>query len=169
LRAQVNMDLQLISQGSWAEETPPEARSPSPEPVYDAHGARTNTRPLRARARLQARRDELIETLVAMAPGFRPPAGWRPPKRTKKLYVPAKAHPSQNWIGLVLGPMGQQQKEMEAKTGAKIAIRRARPPLLLDLCCVTYVAPTLLVIFVCGLPASSAAVAALVHHGHNSS
>lgn len=32
-------------------------------------------------------------------------------------------HPAYNFIGLIIGPRGKTQKELEAKTGCKIAIR----------------------------------------------
>ena len=124
-RLQVNMRLQLIAQGTWVDETPSEQRSPSPEPRYDASGNRTNTRPLRAKERLQARRDAIIEELVKTCPGYSPPLGWRPPRRSAKLYLPAKEHPHQSYIGLILGPRGKNQQEMEQTTGARIAIRCA--------------------------------------------
>lgn len=49
---QVSQKLQLIAQGKWVDETPEERRSPSPEPLYNETGARTNTREARARDKL---------------------------------------------------------------------------------------------------------------------
>jgi splicing factor 1 len=44
-------------------------------------------------------------------------------KRTKKIRIPIEEHPNYNFIGLIIGPRGKTQKELEAKTGCKIAIR----------------------------------------------
>lgn len=44
-------------------------------------------------------------------------------KRTKKIPIPVDKHPNYNFIGLIIGPRGKTQKELEAKTGCKIAIR----------------------------------------------
>lgn len=44
-------------------------------------------------------------------------------KRTKKIPIPIEKHPNYNFIGLIIGPRGKTQKELEAKTGCKIAIR----------------------------------------------
>jgi hypothetical protein len=54
---QVNQKLQLIAQGKWLDEEPEERRSPSPEPVYNEHGARTNTREQRAKDKLTRQRN----------------------------------------------------------------------------------------------------------------
>lgn len=44
-------------------------------------------------------------------------------KRVKKVPIPIEKHPNYNFIGLIIGPRGKTQKELEAKTGCKIAIR----------------------------------------------
>lgn len=44
-------------------------------------------------------------------------------KRIKKIPIPIEKHPNYNFIGLIIGPRGKTQKELEAKTGCKIAIR----------------------------------------------
>ena len=41
----------------------------------------------------------------------------------KKLYIPTKDYPGYNFFGLIIGPRGRTQKEMEAKAGVKISIR----------------------------------------------
>lgn len=57
LAPQVNQKLQLIQQGKWVDEQPEERRSPSPEPLYNESGARTNTREQRARDKLMRQRN----------------------------------------------------------------------------------------------------------------
>jgi splicing factor 1 len=44
-------------------------------------------------------------------------------KRTNKIRIPIEEHPQYNFIGLIIGPRGKTQKELENKTGCKIAIR----------------------------------------------
>jgi splicing factor 1 len=100
-------------------------RSPSPTPTYDAQGKRSNTRDLRAKQNLINERHYLIEKAVKINPQFKPPADYRTSstKRTKKIYIPIKNYPDYNFIGLIIGPRGMTQKQMEKETGAKIAIR----------------------------------------------
>eukprot|EP00978_Attheya_sp_CCMP212_P046920 scaffold420312_cov31-Attheya_sp.AAC.1 len=57
-----------------------------------------------------------------MNPAMRPP-GFVKRKRHRKIYVPVEKHPTYNFIGLIIGPRGKTQKDMENKTGCKIAIR----------------------------------------------
>ena len=124
---QVNQTIQLITQGNWLDECPHQNRSPSPEPVYDQAGVRTNTRELRTRDRLTHERDDIIIQLIKSCPSYRPPTDWRPPKKSVRLFSPQKENPGYNFIGLIIGPRGSTQKEMEKKTGAKIAIRCCSP------------------------------------------
>lgn len=49
--------MQLISQGKWVDEEPELRRSPSPEPLYNEQGARTNTREQRAKEKLLKQRN----------------------------------------------------------------------------------------------------------------
>jgi splicing factor 1 len=100
-------------------------RSLSPTPVYDKMGKRVNTREQRARNRLMNERHILIEKALTINPLFRPPADYRPlmNKRNKKLYIPLKEYPDYNFIGLIIGPRGYTQKQMEQESGARIAIR----------------------------------------------
>jgi hypothetical protein len=44
-------------------------------------------------------------------------------KPTRKLPIPVKEYPNYNFIGLIIGPRGKTQKEMEYRTGCKISIR----------------------------------------------
>jgi len=102
-----------------------ENRSPSPEPIYDGQGHRTNTREQRTKDKLNRERQKLIDKAMKLSPLFKPPADYKPPqvKKTKKIYIPVKEHPEYNFIGLIIGPRGYTQKNMEKESGAKIAIR----------------------------------------------
>jgi len=53
-------------------------RSPSPEPIYDSTGKRTNTREQRAREKLTNERQNLIERAIKLNPLFKPPADYKP-------------------------------------------------------------------------------------------
>ena len=46
-------------------------RSPSPDPVYDSKGIRTNTREQRTKEKLENRRKELIKILTELDPNYR--------------------------------------------------------------------------------------------------
>lgn len=75
-------------------ELPPEQeRSPSPPPVYDRNGIRQNTREIRLREQQLNRKEDLIEDLIKRDPRYRPPADYRPRKRTKKIFIPEKQYP----------------------------------------------------------------------------
>jgi len=102
---------------------PSPQRSPSPEPVYDRRGVRLNTREVRARERLSERRQDVIEELIKKDRSYRPPHDYRPQKKRKKLYIPQKKYPNFNFIGLVIGPRGKTQRELQAQTGCRVVIR----------------------------------------------
>lgn len=100
-------------------------RSPSPEPIYDQHGKRVNTRDQRAKDKLLVERQNLIEMAYVMNPQFKPPPDYTPvtSKKTKKIFIPIERFPEYNFIGLIIGPRGNTQKRMERETGCKISIR----------------------------------------------
>mmetsp|Transcript_4245 Transcript_4245/g.12967 ORF Transcript_4245/g.12967 Transcript_4245/m.12967 type:complete len:404 (+) Transcript_4245:78-1289(+) len=102
-----------------------ETRSPSPPPEYDRDGKRTNTRDQRVRHRLLVERQRLIEAAREENPLFRPPPDFKSMslKHHRKLFIPLKDYPNYNFIGLIIGPRGMTQKQMERDTGAKISIR----------------------------------------------
>lgn len=60
-----------------------------------------------------------------MYPGFKPPADYVPItlKKWKRIYFPIEKHPDINFLGLVVGPRGMNQRKMEKETGCKISIR----------------------------------------------
>jgi len=104
-------------------------RSPSPPPVYGADGKRRNTRAIRWRERYTSQRQDTLEQILSLTtlsshqnPSSVAPSLFRR-KRTRKIPIPIEEHPTYNFIGLIIGPRGKTQKEMENKTGCKIAIR----------------------------------------------
>ncbi|XP_017235908.1 splicing factor-like protein 1 isoform X1 [Daucus carota subsp. sativus] len=114
---------QILQANVQLDDRPDNARSPSPEPLYDNMGIRINTREFRARERLNRERQEIIALIIKRNPAFKPPADYRPPKLYKKLGIPMREFPGYNFIGLIIGPRGNTQKRMEKETGAKIVIR----------------------------------------------
>ncbi len=100
------------------------ARSPSPEPVYDKFGVRTNTRIQRHRDRLLKERNDLILKATMLNPNYKPPVGIKiNSKLEKKIPIPIDQFPEYNFFGLIIGPRGNTQKRMEKETGAHISIR----------------------------------------------
>ena len=59
---------------------------------------------------------------MSMNPATRK-SGFFKRKRHKKIRIPVEQHPTYNFIGLIIGPRGKTQKDLESKTGCKIAIR----------------------------------------------
>jgi hypothetical protein len=90
--------------------------------VYGADGKRKNTRAVRWRERYSAERHDILEELMNMNPATRK-SGLFKRKRSKKVRIPIEQHPTYNFIGLIIGPRGKTQKDLESKTGCKIAIR----------------------------------------------
>ena len=99
-------------------------RSPSPEPVYDSHGLRTNTRSARLVSRWTKERADSVERLLALSPSYQPPIGYKKnSKLERKMYIPQDRFPQYNFIGLIIGPRGNTQKALEKQSGARIVIR----------------------------------------------
>jgi hypothetical protein len=93
--------------------------------VYDAQGKRVNTKDQRAKQKLEQERAFLIEKVFKIYPSFKPPYDYRPEqaKKTMKIYIPVKKYPDYNFIGLIIGPRGMTQKQLEKESGARILIR----------------------------------------------
>jgi len=60
---------------------------------------------------------------MELIPSMRPPGFISKRKRHRKISIPVEEYPTYNFIGLIIGPRGKTQKDMESKTGCKIAIR----------------------------------------------
>jgi hypothetical protein len=72
---------------------------------------------------LTRQKGAIIEELMKINPGYQPPADFIKQKPFKKLYIPYREFPTYNFIGLIIGPRGNTQKQLEAETGCKISIR----------------------------------------------
>ncbi|KAI1291774.1 Splicing factor 1 [Halotydeus destructor] len=103
----------------------PEARSPSPEPIYNNEGKRLNTREFRTRKKLEDDRHSLIQQMSQINPVYKPPADYKPPQQkiSEKVLIPQEEYPDINFVGLLIGPRGNTLKSMERDTTAKIIIR----------------------------------------------
>ena len=97
-------------------------RSPSPPPIYNPDGSRKNTRALRWKEKYTEERSSCLEDLMSLT-NAQLPSFIAKRKRSVKIPIPVEEHPTYNFIGLIIGPRGKTQKEMENKTNCKIAIR----------------------------------------------
>ena len=87
-----------------------------------------NTRAARAARECEAARAEALETVARLCASsspasFRFPESYAPPRKTRKIFVPADSHPGYNFFGLIVGPRGNTQKQMQREFGVKIVIR----------------------------------------------
>ncbi|GLJ11914.1 hypothetical protein SUGI_0180160 [Cryptomeria japonica] len=98
-------------------------RSPSPPPIYDKSGERTNTREARKREQLDLERREAIGECLRLNPNYKPPAGYISVSKEAKISIPVKESLGQNFVGLILGPQGNTKKRLEEETGTKITIK----------------------------------------------
>ncbi|KAL3232799.1 hypothetical protein RNJ44_04715 [Nakaseomyces bracarensis] len=99
-------------------------RSPSPPPIYDNEGKRTNTREQRYKKKLLNERFKLIEVVSKFVPGYTPPDDYkRPTTFQEKYYIPVSQYPGINFVGLLLGPRGKTLRKLQEDSGCKIAIR----------------------------------------------
>lgn len=99
-------------------------RPPSPPPEYDKHGKRINTREQRAIAKLETRRTLAVLRAFELIPNYVPPRSFTGLTRSvEKFYLPVHAYPHINFIGLLLGPRGNNLRRMETESGSKISIR----------------------------------------------
>lgn len=97
-------------------------RSPSPPPIYGPDGTRKNTRANRWKEKYTEERAVCLERIMQLK-GMSAPGFLTKRKRSRKIKIPVEEHPTYNFIGLIIGPRGKTQKDMESKTGCKIAIR----------------------------------------------
>lgn len=108
---------------------PPERdRSPSPPPTYDGQGKRMNTRDLRYKKKLEDERNRIVQVISKYNPNYKAPvdmkrSGNGQAANSEKVWIPAQEFPHVNFIGLLIGPRGNELKKMERESGAKISIR----------------------------------------------
>jgi hypothetical protein len=102
----------------------PDLRSLSPEPIYDSKtGIRLNTREVRTKEKYVKEKNSIIEELILLDKNYKPPNDYRPPKKIKKIYINESDNEKHKLVGLILGPHGVTQKELEKKSGCRISVR----------------------------------------------
>ena len=119
---QINESLLTVVQDARAMEQNPN-RSPSPPPKYDSSGKRTNLREVRMRDTLLEKRSKIIEEMMKLNPTVMPPMDFLKTKPIRRIYLPKQTNPLYNPIGLIIGPRGNTQKQLEQETGCKISVR----------------------------------------------
>jgi splicing factor 1 len=102
----------------------PDLRSPSPDSAYDpSTGQNINPREARAREKYTTEKNFIIEELLKLDKTFIAPADYKPPIKKRKIYLPDADLGETNYIGLIIGPGGKTQKDLEKRSRCKIAIR----------------------------------------------
>ena len=114
-----------ISTGNFIDEevdNDKDLRTPSPEPIYDPKsGQRLNTRELRNKEKFLKQKNLLITELIQYDDEYKPPQGYKPPKKTHKIYIPNNE--KYNFTRYILGPKGENLKKLQSKSNCKITIR----------------------------------------------
>ncbi|CAK9314126.1 unnamed protein product [Citrullus colocynthis] len=71
---------------------------------------------------LELEKREVIGEILKLNPSYKAPPDYRPLLKEDRLPLPVKEYPGFNFIGLIYGPNGENQKRLEKETGAKIRI-----------------------------------------------
>lgn len=71
---------------------------------------------------LELEKREVIGEILKLNPSYKAPPDYRPLLKEDRLPLPVKEYPGFNFIGLIYGPSGENQKRLEKETGAKIRI-----------------------------------------------
>ncbi|KAK9143422.1 hypothetical protein Syun_012822 [Stephania yunnanensis] len=91
--------------------------------LADDFGVKNKSRSVKYYEKLVKDRQCVISKLIKKNPTFMPPPEYKSSRFCKKLYIPVKEYPNYNFIGLIIGPRGNNQKRMEQQTEAKIVLR----------------------------------------------
>ena len=114
-----------ISTGNFVDEevdNDKDLRTPSPEPIYDPKsGQRLNTRELRNKEKFLKQKNLLITELIQYDDEYKPPQGYKPPKKTHKIYIPNNE--KFYFTRYILGPKGENLKKIQNNSNCKIFIR----------------------------------------------
>ncbi|XP_019414553.1 PREDICTED: branchpoint-bridging protein [Lupinus angustifolius] len=71
---------------------------------------------------LQLEKREAIGEILKLDPSYKPPPGFKPLFKEATVPLPVQEYPGYNFIGLIYGPEGDNQKRLEKETGAKIKV-----------------------------------------------
>ncbi|XP_061360605.1 uncharacterized protein LOC133304568 isoform X2 [Gastrolobium bilobum] len=71
---------------------------------------------------LELEKREAIGEILKLDPSYKPPPGFKPLLKEANVLLPVQEYPGYNFIGLIYGLEGDNQKRLEKETGAKIKI-----------------------------------------------
>ncbi|KAK1435206.1 hypothetical protein QVD17_00967 [Tagetes erecta] len=74
------------------------------------------------KSELEVERREIIGEILKLNPSYKTPPDYKPLLKEDKVVIPIKEHPGHNFVGLIFGPTGDTQKQLEKETGAKIRV-----------------------------------------------
>ncbi|KAK9075423.1 hypothetical protein SSX86_003746 [Deinandra increscens subsp. villosa] len=60
--------------------------------------------------------------ILKLNPSYKVPPDYKPLLKEDRVTIPIKEHPAHNFIGLIFGPAGDNKKQLEKETGAKIQV-----------------------------------------------
>lgn len=104
------------------EDNDKDLRTPSPEPIYDPKtGQRINTRQNLNKEKLITQKNNLIAELIQYDKSYKPPAGYKPPKKIYK--IPILNNNKYNFTKFLIGPKGENIKKLENISKCKILIK----------------------------------------------
>lgn len=69
---------------------------------------------------LELEKREAIGEILKLDPSYKPPYGFKPLLKEANIPLPVQEYPWYNFVGLIYGPEGDNQKRLEKETGAKI-------------------------------------------------
>ena len=102
----------------------PDLRPPSPNSGFDpVTGQKISNREIKGRDKYINEKNFIIETLIKLDRKFVAPADYKPPIKRRKIFLPDADLGDTNYIGLIIGPGGKTQKDLEKRSKCKIAIR----------------------------------------------
>ncbi|KAL2332591.1 hypothetical protein Fmac_013804 [Flemingia macrophylla] len=71
---------------------------------------------------LELEKREAIGEILKLDPSYKPPRGFKPLLKEANIPLPVQEYPGYNFVGLIYGPEGDNQKRLEKETGAKIKL-----------------------------------------------
>ncbi|KAG4376946.1 hypothetical protein GLYMA_18G001100v4 [Glycine max] len=71
---------------------------------------------------LELEKREAIGEILKLDPSYKPPRGFKPLLKEASIPLPVQEYPGYNFVGLIYGLEGDNQKQLEKETGAKIKI-----------------------------------------------
>lgn len=71
---------------------------------------------------LELEKREAIGEILKLDPGYKPPRGFKPLLKEADIPLPVQEHLGYNFVSLIYGPEGDNQKRLEKETGAKIKV-----------------------------------------------